>query len=174
MNRRERVKKAFHFDKPDRVPMSAFSFDSDFFPVEPHQPISWQPIDYPPHVNGGSFQIENKAFMKLILEYTREAGVRNLEREITSICRKIVKKVVEKGKNYKEKVVPRNLVKYLGIPKYRRAEVDTKDEIGVGYTGRNWQDTEDSGWGEREKSVCNRDLSGSLGETIRADSQYRA
>ena len=61
MNRRERVKKAFHFDKPDRVPMSAFSFDSDFFPVEPHQPISWQPIDYPPHVNGGSFQIENKS-----------------------------------------------------------------------------------------------------------------
>ena len=76
MNRRERVKKAFHFDKPDRVPMSAFSFDSDFFPVETHQPISWQPIDYPPHVNGGSFQIENKAFRRDIYDWDNDLRIK--------------------------------------------------------------------------------------------------
>lgn len=78
-----------------------------------------------------NLKISDKAFMKLIREYTREAGVRNLEREITSICRKIVKKVIIKGKNYRENVTPKNLEKYLGIPRYRRMEIDKKDEIGV-------------------------------------------
>jgi len=78
-----------------------------------------------------NLNISDKAFMKLIREYTREAGVRNLEREITSICRKVVKKIVAKGKNYRENVRPRNLEKYLGIPRFRRTEIDKKDEIGV-------------------------------------------
>ncbi|MFB0564593.1 MAG: endopeptidase La [Candidatus Aminicenantaceae bacterium] len=78
-----------------------------------------------------NLKIENKAFQKLIREYTREAGVRNIEREITSICRKIVKKVVTKGKSFSEKVTTKNLEKYLGIPKFRRPEIDTTDEIGV-------------------------------------------
>lgn len=78
-----------------------------------------------------NLKISDKAFMKLIREYTREAGVRNIEREITSICRKVVKKVVSKGKNYVEKVTEKNLEKYLGIPKYRRSEIDKKDEIGA-------------------------------------------
>jgi ATP-dependent Lon protease len=76
-------------------------------------------------------QITDKAFQKIIREYTREAGVRNLEREITSICRKIVKKVVTKGKDYKEVVSPRSIEKYLGIPRFRRTEIDKVDEIGV-------------------------------------------
>lgn len=75
--------------------------------------------------------ITDKALSKLIREYTREAGVRSLEREIKSICRKIVKKVVVKGKVHKESVTPRNLEKYLGIPRFRRTEIDKKDEIGV-------------------------------------------
>lgn len=78
-----------------------------------------------------NLRISDKAFQKLIREYTREAGVRNIEREITSICRKVVKKVVSKGKSYSEKVTPRNLEKYLGIPRFRRSEIDRKDEIGV-------------------------------------------
>jgi ATP-dependent Lon protease len=76
-------------------------------------------------------QITDKAFQKIIREYTKEAGVRNLEREITSICRKIVKKVVTKGKDYKEVVSPRSVEKYLGIPRFRRTEIDKVDEIGV-------------------------------------------
>lgn len=75
--------------------------------------------------------ITDKAMRKLIREYTREAGVRNLEREITSICRKVVKKVVTKGKKYKETITPKNQEKYLGIPRFRRTGIDKKDEVGV-------------------------------------------
>ncbi|MGQ9673825.1 MAG: endopeptidase La [Candidatus Aminicenantales bacterium] len=78
-----------------------------------------------------NLRITDQALQKIIREYTREAGVRNLEREITSICRKLVKKVVQKGKDYRERVTPRNLESFLGIPKYRRSEIDKKDEIGA-------------------------------------------
>jgi ATP-dependent Lon protease len=75
--------------------------------------------------------ISDKAFQRLIQEYTREAGVRNLEREITSICRKVVKRVVEKGKNHRERVTERNLESYVGIPKFRRQVIEKTDEAGV-------------------------------------------
>jgi ATP-dependent Lon protease len=78
-----------------------------------------------------NIKISDKAFMKLIRGYTREAGVRNIEREITSICRKVVKKVVSKGKSHEEKVNTKNIEKYLGIPRFRRKEIDKKDEVGV-------------------------------------------
>ena len=78
-----------------------------------------------------TIRISDKALKKLIREYTREAGVRSLEREITSICRKVVKKVVSKGKDYKEIVTPKKLERYLGIPRYRRSEIDKKDEVGA-------------------------------------------
>ena len=79
----------------------------------------------------GNISLSDKSLRKLIREYTREAGVRNLEREITSVCRKIVKKVVDKGKAYRETVSPRNLENYLGIPRFKRSGIDKKDEIGV-------------------------------------------
>lgn len=82
-------------------------------------------------LRSNNLKISDKAYLKLIREYTREAGVRSLEREITSICRKVVKKVVDKGKSYRENVTPKNLEKYLGLPRYRRMEIDKKDEIGV-------------------------------------------
>ncbi len=78
-----------------------------------------------------NLRITDKALMKIIQDYTREAGVRSLEREITSICRKVVKRVVEKGAEHRETVTPKNLESYLGIPKFRRMEVDQKDEVGV-------------------------------------------
>jgi ATP-dependent Lon protease len=78
-----------------------------------------------------NLNISDKAFMRLIRGYTREAGVRNIEREITSICRKVVKKVVSKDKSHAEKVDTKNIEKYLGIPRYRRKEIDKKDEVGV-------------------------------------------
>ncbi len=78
-----------------------------------------------------NLQISDKAFSKIIREYTKEAGVRNLEREITSICRKVVKKVVIKGNNYRETVTPRSLERFLGIPRFRRSEIDKVDEVGV-------------------------------------------
>ena len=78
-----------------------------------------------------NLRITDPAMLKLVREYTREAGVRNLEREITSVCRKVVKKVVLQGRDHKEKVTPKNLEAYLGIPKFRRSEIDKQDEVGV-------------------------------------------
>jgi ATP-dependent Lon protease len=78
-----------------------------------------------------NLNLSNKSLQKLIREYTREAGVRNLEREITSICRKVVKKVVTKGKSYEESISPRNLENFLGIPRFRKTGIDKKEEIGV-------------------------------------------
>lgn len=78
-----------------------------------------------------NLKVDDKAFHKLIREYTREAGVRNVEREITKICRKVVKKVVVKGRAYKARITEKNLEKYLGIPKFRRPEIDKRDEIGA-------------------------------------------
>ena len=78
-----------------------------------------------------NLKITDPAMLKLIRDYTREAGVRNLEREITSVCRKVVKKVVLQGRDHKEKVTPKNLEAYLGIPKFRRSEIDKQDEVGV-------------------------------------------
>ena len=78
-----------------------------------------------------NLKITDPALLKLIRGYTREAGVRNLERELTTVCRKVVKKVVLEGRDHKEKVTPKNLEAYLGVPKFRRSEIDTKDEVGV-------------------------------------------
>jgi ATP-dependent Lon protease len=76
-------------------------------------------------------EISDSAMKKIINDYTREAGVRSLEREITTICRKVVKKVVEKKSESGEKVTIKNLESYLGVPKFRRSAVDREDEIGV-------------------------------------------
>ncbi|MEW5902688.1 MAG: S16 family serine protease, partial [Acidobacteriota bacterium] len=82
-------------------------------------------------LKSNNLRITDLALQKTIREYTREAGVRSLEREITSICRKLVKRVVQKGKEHSERVTPKNLEAYLGIPKFRRYGIDKKDEIGA-------------------------------------------
>ncbi len=76
------------------------------------------------------------AIRQIIANYTREAGVRNLEREIANVMRKVAKKVAE-GKGQGFPVNPTNLQKYLGVPKYvPEAELE-KDEVGVA-TGLAW------------------------------------
>ena len=79
----------------------------------------------------------DKALDGIIHDYTREAGVRNLEREIATLCRKVVKTVVEKGKKTRVKITPSVLQKYLGIPKFKRAETEGPLEIGSA-TGLAW------------------------------------
>jgi len=71
----------------------------------------------------------DKAILKLINSYTREAGVRNLEREISSICRKTARKLVEK-KKYPVKPNPADIVKYLGPEKYRHETTEEHEEPG--------------------------------------------
>lgn len=83
--------------------------------------------------------IEDSAIRDIIRYYTREAGVRNLERELSTVARKAVKDILlEKDKNKKTiKVDSKNLEKYLGVIKYRFGEADTEDHIGV-TTGLAW------------------------------------
>jgi len=75
----------------------------------------------------------------LISQYTREAGVRNLEREIANLCRKVAKQIAE-GKKKRFVITARNLHKYLGAPKYLPEEEMEKDEIGVA-TGLAWTES---------------------------------
>jgi len=77
-----------------------------------------------------NIEISEKALERIIKDFTREAGVRNLEREIATLCRKVVKVVVEKGKKTKVKITPASLEKYLGIPKHKRSDHDGPLEIG--------------------------------------------
>ena len=84
-------------------------------------------------------EITDNAIMKIITQYTREAGLRNLEREIATVCRKVAKKVAS-GKKTKTKVTEANLHQFLGPPKFiPEAEIE-KDEVGVA-TGLAWTQT---------------------------------
>lgn len=69
---KERVQRAFHFDKPDRVPMSPTTLKSDFFPVMPNLPRSWQPKDYPPHIKGDLAKLGNFFYKKFYYNWNDE------------------------------------------------------------------------------------------------------
>jgi len=78
------------------------------------------------------------AVIEIIRRYTREAGVRNLEREIASVCRKVAKKLVE-GKNLEKKitVTKASIPTYLGVPKFRHGEKEENAQVGLA-TGLAW------------------------------------
>ena len=82
-------------------------------------------------------KIADNALLEIIRCYTREAGVRNLEREINKICRKVVKELAEKKTKKKVSVTSRNLEKYLGVPRYRFGRAEEEDRIG-NVTGLAW------------------------------------
>ncbi len=86
-----------------------------------------------------NLQLSENTLRKIIREYTREAGVRNLERSIASICRKTAKEVVRDRKE-KAAVTIQNLEKYLGVPRYRYGLAEKEDEVGVA-TGLAWTET---------------------------------
>ena len=73
----------------------------------------------------------------LISDYTREAGLRNLEREIESICRKIATKIVKGEKIKKYVIKTNNIEKFLGPAKFIRDDMESEDRIGVA-TGLAW------------------------------------
>lgn len=77
------------------------------------------------------------ALLRIIRQYTREAGVRNLEREIASVCRKVAKEIVNNGNKRKITITSKNIPKYLGVPKYRHGETEEKNQIGL-TTGLAW------------------------------------
>jgi ATP-dependent Lon protease len=77
------------------------------------------------------------ALEEVIRRYTREAGVRNMEREISSIFRKIARKVVLEGKDFHVTITPENLSAHLGIARYRSSRQEEKNEVGTA-TGLAW------------------------------------
>jgi len=76
-------------------------------------------------------QFTDPAVSHIIRHYTREAGVRNLNRELANICRKIARKVVEEGGKFSAEIVPDNLKDYLGILKFRDFFAEKKNEVGL-------------------------------------------
>ncbi|WP_099826462.1 endopeptidase La [Oceaniglobus indicus] len=84
----------------------------------------------------GEFEITDEALMEVIRTYTREAGVRNLEREIAKLARKAVTRIVRKSET-KVVVTPENLEDFLGVKKHRYGLAETEDQVGV-VTGLAW------------------------------------
>jgi ATP-dependent Lon protease len=80
--------------------------------------------------------VEESALMELVRRYTREAGVRNLEREISNLARKAVKDILT-NKTKKIVVSAANVGEYLGPPKYRYGEIEADDQVGL-VTGLAW------------------------------------
>ena len=123
-------------------------------------------------LNDDLISITKGAIQKIISVYTREAGVRNLEREIASVCRKVARKVAE-GKTRLTKVTFQNIEKYLGPPKVFKDQLLKKDQVGVA-TGVAWTAT----GGEilfveatkvKGKGVLS--LTGSLGDVMKESGQ---
>jgi len=79
----------------------------------------------------------DEALQTVIRNYTREAGVRNLEREIGNICRKVARKVVKEGDKYSVTLAAENVSEYLGVLKFRDTEAHERSEVGL-VTGLAW------------------------------------
>ncbi|MEW6173459.1 MAG: endopeptidase La [Bacillota bacterium] len=112
------------------------------------------------------------ALRKVIREYTRESGVRNLERQIAAVCRKTAKQIVSKEVKG-VRVSAQNVEKLLGIPRYRYGLAEKEDEVGVA-TGLAWTET----GGDTlsiEVTLCkgkgSLTLTGKLGEVMRESAQ---
>jgi ATP-dependent Lon protease len=81
--------------------------------------------------------VSESALRDIVRYYTREAGVRGLEREISKICRKVVKQLVSKDKEKKVLVTPKNLDKYLGVRRFTYGIAEKKNQVGQ-VTGLAW------------------------------------
>ena len=84
----------------------------------------------------GEFELSEEGLKTIIRTYTREAGVRSLEREIAKLCRKAVKAIVSKTET-KVVITPENIEKYLGVPRFHYGELEDVDMVGV-TTGLAW------------------------------------
>jgi len=88
-------------------------------------------------LSAGNMTLPDEAIVQIIRHYTREAGVRNLEREIANVCRKVARKVVKEGKHLQITLRPQDLAEYLGVIKFRDTKAEEKNEIGLA-TGLAW------------------------------------
>jgi ATP-dependent Lon protease len=123
-------------------------------------------------VTAKNLRISKPALSAIILQYTQEAGLRQLEREIGALCRKVARRVAE-GKTEVVLVTPKNVHEFLGVPKVAPDEVLKKDQIGVA-TGLAWTAV----GGEvlfiealRMKGKGNLVLTGQLGDVMKESAQ---
>ncbi|RMF64432.1 MAG: endopeptidase La [Calditrichaeota bacterium] len=79
----------------------------------------------------GDLQVQKSAIVRIIREYTREAGVRNLERELAGICRKVAKQIVKNGKGEKVVITAENVAEYLGVPKFPERHLQHENMLGA-------------------------------------------
>src|SRR4029077_20902363 len=84
-----------------------------------------------------NLKFSDDAITSLIRSYTREAGVRNLEREIGNVCRKVARKVVKEGETFNAAITQENVNDFLGVIKFRDTLAHEKSEVGL-VTGLAW------------------------------------
>lgn len=88
-------------------------------------------------LKSAELEIEDSAILGIIRYYTREAGVRSLEREISKICRKVVKELMNKQRTRTQHITDKSLEKYLGVYKFRYGKAEEKNQVGQ-VTGLAW------------------------------------
>jgi ATP-dependent Lon protease len=113
------------------------------------------------------------ALVETIRSYTREAGVRNLEREIGNVCRKVARRVVKNGLKHKEEITAANLQEFLGVPKVRHSQIHEKNEIGL-VTGLAWTEVGGSILSTEVQVLDGKGkltLTGQLGEVMQESAQ---
>jgi ATP-dependent Lon protease len=113
------------------------------------------------------------ALTAIIRNYTREAGVRNLEREIGNICRKVARKVVKEGNKFSITLTAENVGEYLGVTKFRDSEVHERSEVGL-VTGLAWTEVGGSILTTEVATVDGKGkltLTGKLGDVMQESAQ---
>jgi len=113
------------------------------------------------------------AIYEIIRRYTKEAGVRNLEREIASVCRKVAKEVVKQGPDTRIRITEPSIAKYLGVPRYHYGRTEEKDEIGLA-VGLAWTEVGGELLGIEAATMPGKGgltITGKLGEVMQESAQ---
>jgi ATP-dependent Lon protease len=113
------------------------------------------------------------AITQVIRSYTREAGVRNLEREIGNICRKVARRVVKEGENYSITINQDNVGEFLGVTKFRDTMANERNEVGL-VTGLAWTEVGGSILATEVSVVDGKGkllLTGKLGDVMQESAQ---
>jgi ATP-dependent Lon protease len=118
-------------------------------------------------------QFSDDAIRQIIRGFTREAGVRNLEREIGNVCRKVARKVVKEGASFSAAIQPEKIGDYLGVLKFRDTLAHEKSEIGL-VTGLAWTEVGGSILSTEAMVVDGKGkltLTGKLGDVMQESAQ---
>ena len=114
-------------DRMEIIPLAGYTEDEKREIAKQHL-ISKQVKNHA--LKGKEFELTDDALTEIIRTYTREAGVRNLEREIAKVARKSLTRII-KGEAESVMVTPENLDEFLGVPKYRFGLAEQEDQVGV-------------------------------------------